>query len=308
MKRLLVHLFIFLLPIIIIWGLLEVFYRTVPNNFSFKNECIREYYSEARVLIMGNSHAFYGINPDHFSQKTFNLSNISQGLKIDELLLNKHLDEFRKVKNLILTIDYFTLSQKDEASQTWRMYFYKEDMDLDFPEISSLDPKAYSLALAPRIDLTWNIVKTYIQKGTLVECGKNGWAIKEGVGPDNNELMAKGIASKHEDGLKDFTHNIQRLNRIIKKCKERDIRLILVTMPVTSYYAQNINNKKLTDIIKACNSLASANSCVQYVNLFKDARFSNSDFYDTDHLNRAGAKKCSEILDSYLQELSAPGF
>ena len=115
---------------------IEVFYRFVPNNYTQKASEVKKNY-DSEVLVLGNSHAFYGINPDDFSMKTYNFSNISQSLYFDELLLKKHLENFPNLKYVVLTVDYFSLSQIDNSSEDiYRKYYYEQYMDLDVPLIS----------------------------------------------------------------------------------------------------------------------------------------------------------------------------
>lgn len=104
-----------LIPILLGWLALESFYRFIPNNYTEKQKQILQNY-DSEVLILGNSHSFYGINPLSFNQKAYNFSNISQSLYFDELLLEKNITHFNNLKYVVLTIDYFTLSQEDDTS------------------------------------------------------------------------------------------------------------------------------------------------------------------------------------------------
>lgn len=299
MKKFLNSLFIFMLPLLAIWAGVEILYRTAGNNYTIKNEQVKKTYEDAEVLILGNSHAFYGLNPDYFAKTAFNLSNVSQGLFIDELLLDKHLTNFKQLKYIVLTIDYFTLSQDDNlAEEPGRKYFYESLMDIETGLISDFDIKKYSLALAVHPQITIHSLKQYYKNGTLQECNSQGWAAKHGVGPDNRPEMGKIIAAKHEDGSLRFDHNVGRLKRVIKICAQRDIEVVLVTMPVTTHYADNVDKSKLRKIFSACAEMESEFQSVKYINLFSDKRFNNNDFYDIDHLNTGGAKKCSEIISS----------
>src|SRR5690606_38546314 len=121
-----------LLPIILVWGATEVFYRSVENNYTYKNERIISEYKEIETLVFGDSHAFFGINPQYFSTKTFNIANVSQSLYFDELLLKKHIDSLPQLKTVILNISFFTLSVVDDSSEDrWRKYFYQQQMKLE---------------------------------------------------------------------------------------------------------------------------------------------------------------------------------
>lgn len=292
-----------MIPLILVWIGIEIFYRFVPNNYTQKATEIQNNY-DSQILIFGNSHAFYGINPDLFTEKAYNFSNISQSLYFDELLLEKYMENCSNLKYVILTIDYFTLSQVDDSSEdVWRKYYYEQYMDLNVPIISQFDTKSYSLTLTRNLDMNVDIIKNYTKQKTLIEGNSKGWAKKIGVNPEFNNLeTAIDVVAKNEDGLSDFAVNIKRLERIIKRCSERNIHVVMVTMPVTSYYASLVNKKKLEKIYYDCEQLSSENKNSFYLNLFQDKRFDNRDFYDTDHLNEDGAKKCSKILNEAIIE------
>jgi hypothetical protein len=305
MKKFLKKISFFIAIIFIGWLILELFYRNVPNNYSQKDKDVVQNYDDAQILIFGNSHSFYGLNPDFFSKRAYNLSNISQTLMYDKLLFDKHEDKFENLKYVVLNVEYSSLSQDDNMPEIqWRKYFYEAQMGVETGTVSNFDVKKYSLALVPRLAITISSLKEYIQKGSIVECISNGWAGKVGVNEAyNNPRMGKVIARKHEDGSTDFYKNTQRIKSIIAKCREKNIKVVLVTMPVTSYYADNVNKDKLQLIFKQCHNLDKLYN-VSYINLFFDKRFTNKDFYDTDHLNTGGAQKCSQIISDFIDKKS----
>ena len=75
MKKLLTYISLFLIPIIVVWILAEVFYRTVPNNYTYKHQQISNN-KDIEVLILGESHTVSGINPEWLSLKAYNLSHV----------------------------------------------------------------------------------------------------------------------------------------------------------------------------------------------------------------------------------------
>ena len=101
MRRLYLKIALFLLPLFLVWLALEVFYRQAPNNYSYKDQQLQNVAANVQTLVMGDSHAFYGINPAYFKDPTFNLSNISQSLLTDELLLEKHISQFTSTKDCV---------------------------------------------------------------------------------------------------------------------------------------------------------------------------------------------------------------
>lgn len=285
------------------WIAMEIFYRTVPNNYTIKDKNIRLNY-DSEVLIFGNSHAFYGLNPDYFSRKAFNLSNISQTIFYDKLLFEKHIDSCKGVKYIVLPIEYTTLSHRDDVPELeWRKYFYEAQMGITTGRVSAFDIKKYSLALVPRVQITIKSIEKYWREGTIGECSGKGAGSYIGINAlANSETGGKETMYRHEDGLLDFSKNTDRINSIIKKCSEKNIRVLLLNMPVTNYYANVVNPTKRNKIIEQCNALATREG-VYYLNLFQDKRFVPADFYDSDHLNTVGEKKCSQIVSDYINHI-----
>ena len=69
MKKLCTKIILFLIPVIAIWVGLELFYRLVDTNFTEKDKQIRTEFKDAEILILGNSHSLFGINPSHFDRR-----------------------------------------------------------------------------------------------------------------------------------------------------------------------------------------------------------------------------------------------
>ncbi|HLV13716.1 MAG TPA: hypothetical protein VKY41_00930 [Xanthomarina sp.] len=304
MKKLLTHITLFLIPILLIWILAEVFYRTVPNTYSYKHEQISHHNDEVEVLVLGDSHTFYGINPEWLTLKTFNLSNVSQTIYFDKLLFEKHITHLSDLKYLILSVEYTTLSQEDNTQEDiWRKYFYSAQMELEVPIIKWYSPQRYSLALTRKFDKTWKSFQDYIRDGNLIGCDSRGWGNTYLSTMDSAEMqrISHFTAQKHEDGSMDFGLNSERIQEIIELCKARDIEVLLVNMPVFTGYLNRLNSEKLEKIDAACEAFERENPNVTRVNLLRDSRFEITDFQDPDHLNVHGAKKCSLLINDYLK-------
>ena len=304
MKSFYKKILIFLLPCIIVWIGTEVFYRSVETNYTFKHRTIVENYNRLEVLALGNSHSLYGINPIYFDRPTFNAANISQSLYFDELILEQHLERLTELKAVILTVSYFSLSQKDNTSEDrWRKYFYKEQMNLEVPIVSKFDIKNYSLSLARRFDKSLTLFHEYINEGTILACDENGYGLQdESDIVANKDQIASIIAKKHEDNSLDFRTGNTHLKNIISLCEERGIQVFLVEMPVYKNYYKLLNSEKVKKISATCNTLAEKHSHVHHIRLSQDSSFEDSDLRDADHLTTEGAKKCSKLLNEIIEE------
>ncbi len=293
-----------MLPILLVWAAVESFYRLVPNNYTVKYDYLEKHATEVETVFLGSSHSFFGLNPDYFSSKAFNLANISQTLEFDALLFEKYFSRMTRLRQIVLCVEYSNLSQQENMGEdSFRKYYYENYMHLDVPEVSVLDPKKYSLAFTRNLEQTFQQMRNYNIRGTIVDCKENGWsyaALKQMRAAP--EADARQKAQMHENGSMDFSVNIARINRIIERCKRRNVEVVIVSMPQTKVYTQHLNRRKLELIFETCAQFDRQNDNVRYLNLFEDRRFADEDFFDADHLNSEGAVKCSKIVNAFLQE------
>lgn len=298
------RLFVFCLPLLLLIGFVEYLYRTQPNNYSIKNQYIKKNHNNIELLLFGDSHCLYGLNPIYFDKNTFNLSNVSQTIYFDKLLLEQYLDKLPKLKCVVFCIEYTNLSQQDNTQDdVFRKYYYQYFMGLDVPLISQFDVKQYSLSLVQSPKISFYMIKKWYQTGSFLDSDDRGWGTnfkkKDRIQPD---LIAKQRAQSQEDGLTNFTLNSNRINDIIKKCKEKNIKVVIVSMPQTHLYSSYLNQNKLQSIFNTCQSFQNNNKkVVYYLNLFNDKRFIDEDFFDSDHLNEMGAEKCSKIVNQFIE-------
>ena len=311
MKRFLYKLLLFSMPVLLAWGLLELFYRHTPNNYTVKNESLKTRANKIEILLFGDSHCLYGLNPKYFSAPAFNLSNVSQTIYFDKLLFDKQVDHLPKLKQVVFCIEYTNLSQKDNTGEDdWRKFHYQRYMDLKVPSIEPYDPRNFSVTLTQTPSKTRDLLKRYFKTATITDCDSNGWGTNyrkaDRIIPAS---IAQRRAKMQEDGSIDFRQNSQRLQQIIDQCKKKNIQVLIVSMPQTTVYEKYLNPNKLTAIINTCKQFEVNNpDNVCYLNLFHDQRFYDDDFFDADHLNDAGAVKASKIVSKYLISMQRSKF
>ncbi len=304
MNKLVKKSFFYLFPVFLVFGIFEILYRVVPNNYTQKAINIPQNYNKAKVLIFGNSHAFYGFNPKYFDQQTYNISNISQTLYFDNLLFYNYIDKFKKVNCIVLNVDYFSLSEIDNCVEDdWRKYYYEHYFSMEVPTISKYNYQRIFLSATRDFNSNLKLTQRLLHNKTLVDCDSLGFGTNYKF-ENKVALSSKDFINRvksHEDNSINFTKNIDRIQKIISVCKSKQIKVVLVTMPVTSGYSSAVNPKKLNKIIEVCKNLEKTNTNVFYINLFTDKRLTDYDFYDADHLHTKGAIKCSRILNEIVK-------
>ncbi len=303
MRKLILKIGWFSIPIVVFCGAIELFYRFVPNDYSVKHATIPSKFKNTEVLIFGNSHTFYGLNPHYFDRPTFNLAFVSQTLYFDKLLFDTYISKFQNLKCVILHIEYTSLSELVATKENnWRKYYYRYYLKLNVPSISKFDIRKYSLATTRTINFNTKLMVQYCKEGSIVNCDSNGFGID--YTPEKSIKIEKKDALKRvenvEDHLMDFTENYNRIQSMITTCNKRGIKVIILNMPVTTYFSEAVNQTKLKKIQKTCSEIAQQNKNVTYLNLFQNRTFIADDFYDVDHLNTNGAKKCSLLVNRFL--------
>ena len=77
---------------------LELWVRSVPNEYSYKYEYLENNIDKIEILCVGSSAARSGINPDLFQHNTFNVAQVSQDLEQDCAILQKYINRADSLK------------------------------------------------------------------------------------------------------------------------------------------------------------------------------------------------------------------
>ncbi len=91
---------------------------------------------------------------------------------------------------------------------------------------------------------------------------------------------------------------------MISLCKEKNIKVILLTTPTYKTYTDNLNPSQVKIIGEMGNKFSKENKNTIYLNLITSTKFNQSDFFNTDHLSEIGAKKLTLLLNDTIKSLS----
>ena len=204
MKSFLIKSIYFLIPFIIIIIFLEISLENIPNEYKYKSQFLNNHSNSIKILILGSSHSFYGINPEHFPTNTFNASHNGQTLDYDYKIFKKYQKKLNNLKIIILPISYFSLYDKfEDNGALWRIKDY--DMYYNFDKKQSLISRIFIFNTNLRSSI--NKITTYYQSDKKPCCSYLGWgkAIKSKNSP-NLEQTGKLAAKNHTH------HNISSHN------------------------------------------------------------------------------------------------
>lgn len=304
MKKFLLQTCAFALVVLMIIGTLEVCIERTPNPYRYKHEWMERHSKEVRTLILGSSHAYYGICPAEFGDDAFSLANTAQTLRYDLYLLSHY--EMPNLRTVILPYSYFTLWEDCEAQGMddciiqYRRYMgcdihsHLEGYDLECFYLPSFREKAKGLFLPRK--------KFWDQQGWgleyTIDARNKDW--------DDGESRATGNTYiDSEEAWKLVKENAERLDSIANICKEHNAHLILVHTPVSGTFTAFTDSTQNAVNERVLRTFLSEHPDVKYIDADDHEVFNDDDFYDADHLNQDGARKLSKYIIRHCKCVAA---
>ncbi len=298
MKKFLFYLVKIILPILLFFLVLEVAIRKIPNDYQLKKDYLNENAAEINTLILGSSHTFYGLNPEYFSQKTFNAAYVSQSLDLDYEILRKYDLKLKNLKTVIIPISYFSLFETLETDvEKWRIknYVIYYDLENTYQLLDHFESLDNHIALNVK-----KIIKYYVLNKSYITSSYLGWGTNFN---SKNKKTLNGAFTAKKHTAKNFNlydENIKSLQKIVTLCRKNKVKVIFITTPTHASYYHNLNKNQLEKTTKTISKFVKNNSNCEYINMLTSDKFTNEDFYDADHLNEIGAKKLSLFLNKFV--------
>lgn len=298
----------FLLPICLIGLLFEVLLRSIPNTYSYKAKWLEAYATDIRIISLGSSHGYYGIDPKYFDEPAFNAAHVSQSLKYDDFIFSQYIDKASLLEWVILPVSYGSLLlQLENSGEDYRVRnycIYYENCPYHRHSIKYRF-EIFGGNLSNKLPNIWY---HYVSGKSYISC--------DSLGRGTDYLLANRYEYWENSGMtaakrhtKDIDTDIINNNKayvehIINKCVKRNISVLLLTTPAYITYRSNLDEKQLLMTESYCDSLVSHYDNVIYLNLLDDERFNEHDFYDSDHLNEYGAEKLTKILSGTIYDIT----
>ena len=295
------RLVLFLFPLVILLGYLEIRMRNIPTSYEAKKIFFEKSADSIEVLALGNSHMLHGINPHYFSVKGFNLGSGFQTFFYDKELTLKYLNHLKKLKIVFISADYISFYYNIKEVADWIDYGYCRAWGIRYPGLSRWDSRNYSMFM---LYTPTNSIK-YFLSGDNKGLSKN--VKPDGFNPENpadneqsiSDVSGKARATYHTKiiNFKRQQESINNLEALITALEKKNIQVVLIAPPVYETYSKYLDSnivKRTDEVIK---NIVAAHNC-RYQNYAADTRFSKEDFHDNDHLNYNGAEKFTKILDN----------
>ena len=261
-----------------------------------------------KVLVLGSSHTYYGVNPDYIAMPAFNAANVSQDLKYDHYILDKGVKTLSDLEFVVVPLSMFSLySELDTGVESWRKYNYRHWFNYNkYPTTELFNIKTHSVFLASpnKLGMIERLFQYYRWGNFEKTWSRGGWGTEYSRVSSEKTLLESGksAALRHQIATEINDHNISYLDEIAAICNKKNVKLLIVTMPAYATYREHLNGGRIKTIIAIATGLAASSNKIRYVNSLEDAIFVKSDFHDADHLNHEGAKKFSRIISRFIEE------
>jgi hypothetical protein len=294
-----------MLPILLVAAALEIFIRRIPNDYTFKKEYMDAHAGEIQTLIVGNSHALYGVNPIFLSSNSFNVSNVSQTLEYDYEILKKYESRLVNLKTVIIPVSSLSFYVTAETGkESWRQKNYRiySGINKKIPlkyrfEISSLSLKTNIKRVITRLKDGGKIISSSLGWGTGYSSDR-AQDLQESALAAAARHTVKNIHSRESEEILEYNREIT--DSIISLCRRRGADILFFTPPAWKTYRQLLNREQIDSNVKTIEEISQQHSHCRYINLYSDTSFIAVDFYDADHLSDRGAEKLSLLLDSLI--------
>ena len=279
----------------------EILLRNIPNEYSYKSEYLERNSNKIKVLFLGNSHIFYGINPELINHNYFNASHVAQSLDIDFEILKKHQKNWNNLEFIVVSVDYMSLlsSLKDGPAE-WRLKNYEIYYNINIRNKLTDNFEIFNGKLAKNIN---RIFRYYFKNERGININKLGWGTQLNSS-NSKDLLKTGKVAAGRHAAKDsisFNKQISNLEKIIMFAKHKKVKIILVSCPSYKTYVENLDVKELTSTIDVIKALENKYTNMKYYNLLNDKSFIDKDFFDADHLNEIGTEKFTVKMDSIIK-------
>ncbi|PPK74164.1 hypothetical protein B0F87_11195 [Methylobacter tundripaludum] len=295
-------------PLILMLGYIEYRLSFVNTLYYAKRVALEQQLNEIEVLVTGSSNGLYGVAPEAFSHKGFNLAFPAHEMYSDAKLVEKYLEKMPHLRMVVLTVNYSTMGGDDrnDTNNSWRHSFLRQYFGIP-TELAAERPLDWEFWLNAhnfsRIALYGDDTKAYIQTDFLtpvdIITSSSGW-YNGGDVDDPSAIFGVNAAAAHNilGDVRNYDRNLRNWETLMSLLQQKNIAAVIVLPPTDVSYHRLLDKAKIELMNRKLTEFANRHH-IKFVDYTHDARFSLNDFTweMPDHINARGAMKFSRILD-----------
>ena len=287
----------------------DVWLRATNSLYKQKIAGLHNNKDSIAVLILGNSHATYGVDPSQFTLYTYNLANSGQTLYFDKRLTLSFINQLPQLRFVFISIDYHSLYSSSQGNRDKWLYYasglkYKnrnyilEDIS---PFLFGYGPKLSVSLSRKAVGEKFKIGKDKTAQGTMIK-GYIPFAGKPAM--FNIKAYQKRAKTTTETVLKSVEAKevLEDLDDFIEILKARNITPILFATPTYKEYNLLLDTSIINQNTATIDYLCRKHN-VMYWDYSQDTSFTKEYFFDCDHLNITGAARFSKLLNNKMERI-----
>ena len=302
MKKFLCYTSLFTLIVLTVLAAFEWSLRRIPTLYTATHQALTERAPQLHTLIMGSSVAKDGINAQLLDStgRAYNMAMPGEQVTYGYLKFCHYAERMPQLRDVVWGLAFYNLFQDDrtdvDASKRagHRIYMGIDTTDDWMDGVECLSTK--SLALRKWSDY-------YIKGKDLIACDAYGLNIQMPKAQrrkgylDNAAERAHGHNKEALDNHSLIVANARMIDSVATRCSARGIRLWLVLPPVSRPYGKACDTSLLREAADTLSAIASRHKGVYAIDYMLDARFTDDDFFDRNHLTcDEGARKFTLLL------------
>ncbi|MCF6212476.1 MAG: hypothetical protein L3J45_00455 [Flavobacteriaceae bacterium] len=292
MKRFLQKVLFYIIIIFVIVFIFDLF--IFPNNNNQMTQKFRLLQdTNPTVLVLGNSHLFFGINPDSSSFNMINVADKGRKIETDYIILKENISHLSNLKYVIIPISHYTLYSFKIGVNEKRVYYNYYNL------------KDYKQSILEN-SLILNEPFRELIKGLIFkdkQISRLGWRANAKI-YDNNINETKLRVTQMEtqiNNINNIKYNLEIIDKIINICEIHKVKLIFITPPYHPDFYIYSSKKSALFIEHTLDSISVAHNNIIKIEGKKLGIYNNKFYENSDHLNVNGAALFTKKIDSILK-------
>jgi hypothetical protein len=311
-RRYAIRLLLFLLPLALGFGAIELGLRRSYDLYAYNSANFRRHAPDLRIIVTGSSHEQFGIRAAALGD-AFNLALPSQTLLMDRRLVERYLAELPRLEIALLGVTDFSfgISLEDHHPESWRLFYYQRywDVNGELQPIPLLDSRRFSLYALYGHARAIGVARAGFPRLPPDGSDDRGFS---NTSPYIAEAMTDASARRRTDlwaGVYDPGNEqktTQALLNLIAALRARGVTVAVVEAPLSPAYRRVVSADREVRFRALLQGVLTRTDA-RLFDYSADGRFVDRDFTDADHLNRGGAEKYTGMLArEVLPALRAP--
>lgn len=291
---------------------IELYLLGVSNEYAYKRKYVESCGEKIKILTLGHSHAANGIDPRCLGDSAFNMATSGRNVYYDAVLLKRYAPRLNNLACVIWPLGYnfqyesyrFPLPQPANSKRSVHFSSYRCMFEkyMDIPYDRQL-PYLYWSEL---INSNFNYGQRIFTKDfeTLHQCdslGQERLTVAQKSLYWQMDVLPEKIDYNHPNAKKAFHQNLSYMRQIAETCRDRQVRLLVVTFPCYSTYTERVTPRGMREMYACVDSMKAVYPELEYYNYMADPRFVDDDFYNASHLTDQGAEKITGILRRIIE-------